>query len=132
MKAVCLISGGLDSCVCAAIAREQGYQLYALTIDYGQRNRKEVECAQSIVEALEAAEHKIIKADLRVFGQSALTDDIEVPDGTDFQGIPPTYVPARNTIFLSYGLAYAEIVDADSIYIGATCVDYSGYPDCRP
>jgi 7-cyano-7-deazaguanine synthase len=132
MKAVCLISGGLDSCVSAAIAREQGYQLYGLTIDYGQRNKKEVDCARHIAEALEVVEHKVIKADLRTFGQSALTDDIEVPDGADWQGIPPTYVPARNTIFLSYGLAYTEAIAGDALFIGVNSVDYSGYPDCRP
>jgi 7-cyano-7-deazaguanine synthase len=132
MKAVCLISGGLDSCVSAAIAQEQGYELYALTIDYGQRNKKEINCAQQIAEELKVTDHKIIHADLRTFGQSALTDDIEVPEAADWPGIPPTYVPARNTIFLSFGLAYAEAIAGDAIFIGVNTVDYSGYPDCRP
>lgn len=132
MKAVCLISGGLDSCVSAAIAREQGYELYALTVDYGQRNQNEIESAKQVANSLGVTEHKIIKADLRIFGTSALTDDIDVPEGTDRQGIPLTYVPARNTIFLSYALAYAEATASDAIFIGVNTVDYSGYPDCRP
>ncbi|MBW1933415.1 MAG: 7-cyano-7-deazaguanine synthase QueC [Deltaproteobacteria bacterium] len=132
MKAVCLLSGGMDSCVTAAIAKDMGYEIYAITFDYGQRNRKEIESAMKVAIALQAKEHKIIKADLRTFGKSALTDDIEVPEfGEDKSKIPPTYVPARNTIFLSYGLAYAEVINADAVFIGANAVDYSGYPDCR-
>ncbi|HDS59523.1 MAG TPA: 7-cyano-7-deazaguanine synthase QueC [Thermoplasmatales archaeon] len=131
MKAVCLLSGGLDSCVTAAMAKKEGYELYALTVNYGQRNRREISSAKRVAAALGAREHKVIDADLRVFGQSALTDDIEVPEEAA-PGIPPTYVPARNTIFLSFALAYAEAVDADAIFIGVNAVDYSGYPDCRP
>jgi len=132
MKAVCLLSGGMDSCVTAAIAKERGYEIYAITFDYGQRNRKEIESAIKVATALQVKEHKIIKADLRTFGKSALTDNIEVPEfGEDKGKIPPTYVPARNTIFLSYGLAYAEVIGAEAVFIGANAVDYSGYPDCR-
>jgi 7-cyano-7-deazaguanine synthase len=132
MKAVCLLSGGMDSCVTAAIAKNEGYEIYAITFDYGQRNRKEIEGAIKVASALNSKQHKIIKADLRTFGKSALTDDIEVPDFKEGrEEIPLTYVPARNTVFLSYGLAYAEAVDADAIFIGANAVDYSGYPDCR-
>lgn len=131
MKAVCLLSGGLDSCVTAAIAASQGYRLHALTFDYGQRSQKEISHARAVGEGLDVAEHRIIDIDLRNFGGSALTDDIEVPE-TAGEGIPTTYVPARNTIFLGYALAHAEVIGADSIYIGVTAVDYSGYPDCRP
>jgi len=129
MKAVCLVSGGMDSAVAAAIAKSEGYDIYALSFDYGQRNRKELEAAKEIAKWL-GAKHKIIEANLRQIGGSALTDDIEVPEKGE--GIPITYVPARNTIFLSFALAYAEVIDADAIYIGVNAVDYSGYPDCRP
>ncbi|KAA0002485.1 MAG: 7-cyano-7-deazaguanine synthase QueC [Thermoplasmata archaeon] len=129
MKAVCLISGGMDSCVAAFVAKKEGYTIYALTFDYGQRNRREIERAKEIAKALEAKEHLIISANLRAIGGSALTDDIEVPEKGE--GIPPTYVPARNTIFLAYALAYAEARNADAIFIGANAIDYSGYPDCR-
>lgn len=132
MKAVCLLSGGMDSCVTAAIAKSMGHDIYAITFDYGQRNHREIESAVKVALSLGAKEHKIINADLRTFGGSALTDDIEVPEfEKERKGIPPTYVPARNTIFLSYGLAYAEALDADAVFIGANAVDYSGYPDCR-
>ncbi len=132
MKAVCLVSGGMDSCVTAAIAKNQGYDIYAITFDYGQRNRKEIESAIKVASSLNAREHRIIKADLRIFGKSALTDDIDVPEFEEERNeIPLTYVPARNTIFLSYGLAYAEAMDADAVFIGANAIDYSGYPDCR-
>ena len=132
MKAVCLVSGGMDSCVTAAIAKNQGYDIYAITFDYGQRNRKEIESAIKVASSLNATEHRIIKADLRIFGKSALTDDIDVPEFEEERNeIPLTYVPARNTIFLSYGLAYAEAMDADAVFIGANAIDYSGYPDCR-
>ena len=132
MKAVCLVSGGMDSCVTAAIAKNQGYDIYAITFDYGQRNCKEIESAIKVASSLNATEHRIIKADLRIFGKSALTDDIDVPEFEEERNeIPPTYVPARNTIFLSYGLAYAEAMDADAVFIGANAIDYSGYPDCR-
>ena len=129
MKAVCLVSGGMDSCVAAFVAKREGYTIYALTFNYGQRNRKEIECAKEIAKVLEAKEHLIINADLRSIGGSALTDDIEVPEKGE--KIPPTYVPARNTIFLAYALAYAEARNADAIFIGANAIDYSGYPDCR-
>ena len=129
MKAVCLISGGMDSAVAAAIAKKEGYEIYALSFNYGQRNRKELHAAKEIAKWL-GAKHKIIEANLRQIGGSALTDDIEVPEHGE--GIPITYVPARNTIFLSFALAYAEVIDADAIFIGVNAVDYSGYPDCRP
>ena len=135
-KIVVLASGGLDSTVTAAIAKSEGYDLYFLTVDYGQRHRTEIECAQKISEYFEVKEHKIIQLDLRTFGGSALTDQIPVPTnrtGRDReQQIPVTYVPARNTIFLSLALAYAEVLDASSIFFGANIRDYSGYPDCRP
>ncbi|MBC7080990.1 MAG: 7-cyano-7-deazaguanine synthase QueC [Thermoplasmatales archaeon] len=127
-KVVCLLSGGVDSAVASAIAKSRGYELYTLTFDYGQRHKKEIRCAGEIAKWLNS-KHKLIKADLRQIGGSALTDNIEVPE--EAEGIPPTYVPARNTIFLSYALAYAELIDANSIFIGANVVDYSGYPDCR-
>lgn len=128
-KAVCLISGGMDSAVASAIAKKEGYKINALTFNYGQRNKKELESARKISEWL-GCEHKIIDINLRQIGGSALTDEIEVPEIVE--GIPITYVPARNTIFLSFALAYAEVIDAESIFIGVNSVDYSGYPDCRP
>jgi 7-cyano-7-deazaguanine synthase len=137
-KAVCLISGGLDSAVTAYIANQEGYSIYALTFDYGQRHRREIDAAKNIAKKIEAAEHKIISIDLTQIGGSALTQDMDVPSGktpADIRGsqeIPKTYVPARNTIFLSIALAYAETVGAEAIYIGANHLDYSGYPDCRP
>ena len=124
MRAVCLLSGGMDSCVSAFVAKNEGYTIYALTFNYGQRNRKEIECAKEIAKALEAKEHLIINADLRSIGGSALTGDMEIPEKGE--GIPPTYVPARNTIFLAYALAYAEARNADAIFIGANAIDYSG------
>jgi len=137
-KAVVLLSGGLDSTVTAYTAKREGYEIYALTVNYGQRHKHEIGSAKKVAEALGAMEHKIVDLDLRLFGGSALTNDkIKVPEGRSCGeisscGIPPTYVPARNTIMLSIALAYAEVVDADFIYIGAHCLDYSGYPDCRP
>ncbi|MBA3968017.1 MAG: 7-cyano-7-deazaguanine synthase QueC [Nitrospirales bacterium] len=135
-KTVVLASGGLDSTVTAAIAKSEGYELYFLTIDYGQRHRTEIDCAQKISEFFEVKEHKIIQLDLRTFGGSALTDQIPVPAHQPArdreQQIPITYVPARNTIFLSLALAYAEVLDASSMFFGANIRDYSGYPDCRP
>lgn len=128
-KAVCLISGGMDSAVAAAIAKHEGYKIYTVIFNYGQRNKKELETAKEIAKWL-GAEHKILDVDLRQIGGSALTDNIEVPE--EAEGIPVTYVPARNTIFLSFALAYAEVIDADYIFIGVNAVDYSGYPDCRP
>jgi 7-cyano-7-deazaguanine synthase len=131
--AVVLLSGGLDSATTLAIARSKGCACYCLSIDYGQRHRAELDAARRVAQALGAAEHRVIALDLTAFGGSALTDsNIEVPvDGVQ-PGIPITYVPARNTIFLSLALAYAEVREARDIYFGANAVDYSGYPDCRP
>ena len=131
-KAVVLLSGGLDSMVCAGLAREAGFELLALTIDYNQRHRIELEAAARIAEALGAARHIVLPLDLSRFGGSALTGDGEVPkDGVD-GSIPVTYVPARNTIFLSICLGWAEASSARDLYIGVNALDYSGYPDCRP
>lgn len=136
MKAVCLLSGGLDSATCLAYARKLGYECYALSFDYGQRHSVELEAARKVSEALGASVHRVAKIDLRVFGHSALTDDIEVPRHRDesqmIADIPITYVPARNTIFLSFALAWAEVLEASDIFIGVNALDYSGYPDCRP
>ncbi len=135
-KAVILLSGGLDSAVTAAIARERGYLLHALTIRYGQRHEVESKAAQKIASAIGVARHDHQTIDLRAFGGSALTDDIDVPKARTIadmgRGIPATYVPARNTIFLSFALAYAESMQASDIFIGVNALDYSGYPDCRP
>ena len=136
-KAVVLLSGGLDSTTTLAIACNEGYDTYCLSFRYGQRHAVELQCAKNIAKALDARQHIIVDIDLRTFGASALTEtDIEVPkDRSDSEmeaGIPVTYVPARNTIFLSYALAYAEVLVADTIFIGANAIDYSGYPDCRP
>ncbi len=135
-KAVVLLSGGLDSATCLAVARSEGFACHTLAFAYGQRHDVEVEAARRVAEALGALEHKVIRLDLRAFGGSALTDDIDVPrpGSTEEIGrdIPVTYVPARNTIFLSFGLAWAEVLGARDIYIGANALDYSGYPDCRP
>lgn len=134
-KAVVLLSGGLDSATTAAIAKAEGYKLYAISFDYGQRHSRELESARAVGKSLGVEDHVIISFDLRKFGASALTDEIDVPldrdaheMGTD---IPVTYVPARNTIFLSFALAYAESIGAQDIFIGVSQVDYSGYPDCR-
>ena len=135
-RAVVLLSGGLDSATCLAVARSEGFACHTLAFAYGQRHDVEVEAARRVAEALGAAEHKVMRLDLRAFGGSALTDDIDVPrpGSTEEIGrdIPVTYVPARNTIFLSFGLAWAEVLGARDIYIGANALDYSGYPDCRP
>ena len=130
--AVVLLSGGLDSMVTAGLAREQGFALYALTIDYNQRHRRELESAERIAAALGVRRHVILPLDLRQFGGSALTDAIDVPKGGVEEGIPVTYVPARNLVFLSLTLAWAEAVGARDIFIGVNALDYSGYPDCRP
>jgi len=131
-KAVILLSGGLDSATTLAIARDRGFQCHALTVDYGQRHRAELNAAKRIANALRAVEHRIFPLDLTVFGGSALTDKtIDVPLAPS-SGIPPTYVPARNTIMLSLALAWAETLSSNDIFIGANVVDYSGYPDCRP
>ena len=136
MKAVCLLSGGLDSSTCLAVARRDGFDCYALSFDYGQRHKVEVEAARKVAGALSAKQHVTIPIDLRVFGGSALTADIEVPKGRSLgdmsHGIPVTYVPARNTVFLSFALAWAEVLGAGDIFIGVNAIDYSGYPDCRP
>ena len=129
--AVVLLSGGLDSMVCAALACEQGFEVIALTIDYGQRHRVEIEAARRIADQL-AERHIVLPLDLTVFGGSALTDHIAVPKDGVAEGIPVTYVPARNTIFLSLALGLAEASGASAIFIGVNALDYSGYPDCRP
>lgn len=131
-KAVVLLSGGLDSMVAAGIAREQGFTLLALTVDYNQRHRIELEAAARIAAALDAAEHIVLPIDLSRFGGSALTDDIAVPKTGVGEDIPVTYVPARNTIFLSLCLGWAEAAGARDLFIGVNALDYSGYPDCRP
>lgn len=130
-RAVVLLSGGMDSMVCAAIAREGGFEVLALTIDYGQRHRVEIAAARAIAREL-AVEHIILPLDLRQFGGSALTADIDVPKEEGGNAIPVTYVPARNTIFLSLALGWAEAAGARDLFIGANALDYSGYPDCRP
>lgn len=131
-KAVVLLSGGLDSATTLAIAREQGFACHCLSIDYGQRHRAELDAAARVARAQGAAQHRVLKFDLATFGGSALTDlNIAVPEAPT-AGIPVTYVPARNTIMLSLALAWAEVIGAHDIFIGANAVDYSGYPDCRP
>ncbi|MDQ6700298.1 MAG: 7-cyano-7-deazaguanine synthase QueC [Acidobacteriota bacterium] len=137
IKAVCLLSGGLDSSTCLAQARRNGYSSYALSFDYGQRHRIELEAAARVAASLDATEHRVMKIDLGMFGHSALTDDgIEVPKSRSEEAmkgdIPVTYVPARNTIFLSVALAWAEVLEASHIFLGVNALDYSGYPDCRP
>ncbi|HWB97711.1 MAG TPA: 7-cyano-7-deazaguanine synthase QueC [Bryobacteraceae bacterium] len=135
-KAVCLLSGGLDSSTCLALARSEGYACYALTFDYGQRHRVELEAAARVAAALGVVRHVVARIDLTVFGNSALTSDLPVPKGRAAaeigEGIPITYVPARNTIFLSFALAWAEVLETSHIFLGVNALDYSGYPDCRP
>jgi 7-cyano-7-deazaguanine synthase len=135
-SAVVLLSGGLDSATVLAIARGQGYETYALSFSYGQRHAWELEAAKRVAASLGAARHRIATIDLRAFGGSALTADIDVPKGRApdemSHGIPITYVPARNTIFLSFALAWAEVLGASDVFIGVNALDYSGYPDCRP
>jgi 7-cyano-7-deazaguanine synthase len=134
--AVVLLSGGIDSTTTLAIAIADGYEAYALSFDYGQRHQIETEAARHLAGSLGATEHRVAKIDLRVFGGSALTDEINVPKQRSEKqiahGIPITYVPARNTIFLAYALAWAEVIEAPDIFIGVNAIDYSGYPDCRP
>lgn len=135
-KAIILLSGGLDSATLVAIAKSQGYAPHCLSFSYGQRHSIELEAAERVASSMGVAEHKVANLDLRIFGGSALTDDIDVPkdrseDEMDAD-IPVTYVPARNTIFLSFALAYAEVIGAKDIFIGVNALDYSGYPDCRP
>jgi 7-cyano-7-deazaguanine synthase len=135
-KAVVLLSGGLDSTTVLAIAGSEGYELYALSFRYGQRHSRELECASSVAKAMGVTQHLIISCDLRAIGGSALTDQMDVPKQRGAEqisaGIPVTYVPARNTIFLSFALAWAEVLGAKDIFIGVNALDYSGYPDCRP
>jgi 7-cyano-7-deazaguanine synthase len=132
-RAVILLSGGLDSATTLAICKREGFAPYALSFNYGQRHDIEILAAKRVAASLGAHEHRIAEIDLRVFGGSALTDDIAVPKNrTDPLGIPVTYVPARNTIFLSYALAWCEVLGAADIFIGVNAIDYSGYPDCRP
>jgi 7-cyano-7-deazaguanine synthase len=130
-KAVILVSGGMDSAVTIAMAREQGYQVYALSVAYGQRHSSELEAAARVAKMLGAIEHKTVHVDLRSIGGSALTADIDVPEEGG-EGIPVTYVPARNTIMLSIALGWAEVLGSTDIWCGVNAVDYSGYPDCRP
>lgn len=130
--AVCLLSGGLDSATCLALARRDGFACYALTFDYGQRHRVELDAAAKVAGSLGAVKHLIAPINLRLFGGSALTDNLEVPKSGVSPGIPVTYVPARNTVFLSLALAWAEVLSSSDIFIGVNAVDYSGYPDCRP
>lgn len=137
MKAICLLSGGLDSATCLGVARRQGFDCYALSFDYGQRHLIELDAAARVAGLLGAREHRVVRIDLRSFGASALTaDEIDVPKSRSSDemshGIPITYVPARNTVFLSFALAWAEVLECSDIFIGVNAIDYSGYPDCRP
>ncbi|HEU0274661.1 MAG TPA: 7-cyano-7-deazaguanine synthase QueC [Candidatus Udaeobacter sp.] len=135
-RAVVLLSGGIDSTTTLAIATAEGYDVHALSFDYGQRHQIETGAAHRVADSLGAREHRVVKIDLRVFGGSALTDDIDVPkkrpEKEIAHEIPVTYVPARNTIFLAYALAWSEVLSAKDIFIGVNAIDYSGYPDCRP
>jgi 7-cyano-7-deazaguanine synthase len=135
-RAVVLLSGGLDSATVLAIARSKGYELYALSFSYGQRHIWELQAAARVAESIGVVKHRTATIDLRIFGGSALTDDIDVPKGRSNEamsrGIPITYVPARNTIFLSFALAWAEVLGSSDIFLGVNALDYSGYPDCRP
>lgn len=133
-KAVVLLSGGLDSTTVLAIAQSEGYECHTMSFDYGQRHRSELKAAENIAKQFGAKTHRVMQVDMRNIGGSALTDDsIDVPtSGVEENSIPVTYVPARNTVFLSYALALAEVIEANDIFIGVNAVDYSGYPDCRP
>jgi 7-cyano-7-deazaguanine synthase len=136
LKAICLLSGGLDSSTCLGVARRDGFECYALSFDYGQRHRVELAAATNVAKDMGALEHRTVRIDLRAFGGSALTADLAVPKHHSVQeletGIPITYVPARDTIFLSYAMAWAEVLECSDIFIGVNAIDYSGYPDCRP
>ena len=137
LRAIVLLSGGLDSSTLLALARHEGFEGYALTFRYGQRHEREIEAARRVAQRADVAEHIVVDIDLRTFGGSALTSDIEVPKDRPVatigrEGVPVTYVPARNTIFLSFALAWAEVLEAGDIFIGVNALDYSGYPDCRP
>jgi 7-cyano-7-deazaguanine synthase len=132
---IVLLSGGIDSATCAAIAKREGYGLYAMSFSYGQRHQVELEAARRVADAIGVREHRIVTIDLRAFGGSSLTSSLEVPKNRDLSaatGIPSTYVPARNTIFLSYALGWAEVLGITDLFIGVNAIDYSGYPDCRP
>jgi 7-cyano-7-deazaguanine synthase len=135
-RGVVLLSGGIDSATTLAVAIAEGYETYALSFDYGQRHKMETNAARRVANSLGVKDHRIAKIDLRVFGGSALTDDVVVPKQRSEReiadGIPVTYVPARNTIFLAYALAWAEVIPANDIFLGVNAIDYSGYPDCRP
>lgn len=136
-RAICLLSGGIDSAVASAIARDHGYEIYALTFNYGQRHKREIEGAKKLAEFFNVKEHKIFRIDLNEIGNFTLTSNNKIPERRieeikNSDQIPETYVPARNTIMLSFALAYAEVKGADAIFIGANCIDYSNYPDCRP
>ena len=135
-RAIVLLSGGLDSATTLAIARKEGFENYALSFDYGQRHKIEIEAARNVAKSLGAKEHRVAKIDIDVLGGSALTDDIAVPksrtESEIANGIPITYVPARNTVFLAHALAWAEVLGATDIFLGVNAIDYSGYPDCRP
>ncbi len=131
-KAVVLLSGGVDSSTTLALAKKEGFECYAISFDYGQRHGVELEFARKVAQALGVAKHLVIKVNMRDIGGSALTDEIEVPKNGITENIPVTYVPARNTIFLSFALGWAEVLKAEDIFIGANAIDYSGYPDCRP
>jgi len=135
-RAVVLLSGGVDSTATLAIAMAEGYEAYALSFDYGQRHQIEIVAARRVANSLGAKEHRVAKIDMRIFGGSALTDDLDVPkkrfETEIAHGIPATYVPARNTIFLAYALAWAEVIPTGHIFLGVNAIDYSGYPDCRP
>jgi len=135
-RTVVLLSGGIDSTTTLAIAIAEGYEAYALSFDYGQRHQIETQAARRVADSLGAKEHCVAKIDLRIFGGSALTDDLDVPKQRSqseiAHGIPLTYVPARNTIFLAYALAWSEVIPANDIFLGVNAIDYSGYPDCRP
>lgn len=136
-KAVCLLSGGVDSTTALAIAHSMGFAIYALSFNYGQRNKFEIDCARAVAESYNVTQHRIMEIDLRIFGGSSLTSDIAITKGRSIMeiglsGIPLTYVPCRNTIFLSYALTWAEVIESDDIFIGVNAIDYSGYPDCRP
>jgi 7-cyano-7-deazaguanine synthase len=135
MKAVVLLSGGLDSATCLAMAKADGVEPFALTVLYGQRHVVEIEAAKRVAEALGASDHKFVRVELNAIGGSALTDDIDVPkdrQDSDMTDIPVTYVPARNTVMLALALGYAEVTGSEAIYVGVNALDYSGYPDCRP
>lgn len=135
-RAIVLLSGGLDSATTLAIARSEGSEVYALSVDYGQRHRQELDCARQVARSLRAVRHTVVTVDLRAVGGSALTDTLDVPKDRSHEdigrGIPITYVPARNTVLLGLSLGYAEVVGAFNLFIGANAIDYSGYPDCRP